>query len=59
MNYWIEICKYRVNRWYLRAKNSCDKCNELYLDVNDYVIENRIIFQLKTLVNNIINKYKI
>ena len=44
MNYWIEICKYRVNRWYLRAKNSCDKCNELYLDVNDYVIENRIIF---------------
>ena len=44
MNYWIEICKYRVNRWYLRAKNRCDKCNELYLDVNDYVIENRIIF---------------
>ena len=43
MNYWIEICKYRLSCWYQRVINICREYNKVYLEINDYMIDNYII----------------
>ena len=43
MNYWIEICKYTLSRWYDRCKNRCYECHEYFEELSDYMIVNHII----------------
>ena len=43
MNFWIEMCKNRLNFWYERAKNGCNECDKIYVEFNDYMIDNRVI----------------
>jgi hypothetical protein len=44
MNYWFEVCKYNVTRWYERVTNGCSECAKVSIEFSDYIIDNHVVF---------------